>query len=56
MDRMANYKVLQGPKWHVEEDLVWNQAPLDGFLERFLCGGLKHFLFSPLFGEIIQFD
>ena len=22
----------------------------------FLCGGLKHFLFSPLLGEMIQFD
>ena len=26
------------------------------FQHEFLGGGLTHFLFSPLFGEIIQFD
>ena len=31
--------------------------PENGELEDdFLGGGFKHFLFSPLFGEMIQFD
>ena len=38
----------QNKAWSQQRDLVWCNL--------FLGGGFKHFLFSPLPGEMIQFD
>ena len=42
---------------HVAHILNIESQPGGGWwFHRFLGGGFKHFLFSPLPGEIIQFD